>query len=445
MNKIVTLITLLCISLAALAQPSNITGTTTVKQIKKVSLYKTLNGRLVEVATSIPDQNGRFAFRFTPEYEGFYCIGYGPGYYSTTTHKFYFKGKEELEIKLNADSYELIKTNSKAIKALNEWDQALKEIANQSMTLAGSSTYVDFFPLIENFQNTLTSFKKNPKTGNKIFDAWFPTIIDNDFAYCAINFLYMPHPAHPSKDEMSAYYQTFNSENYLKEDLLKFPYGDRFLGNLVLHKSSGKKIPSRDVLIESIPVDVLKGQYALNSIERATNITDFNNLVNQYGKFFTLPEQKQRLEVMEIKLADTKAGVPAVNFTFSDIDAKQVKLADFKGKLVLIDMWATWCGPCRGEEPFWEKLNEEYKGKAIAFVGVSTDQDKSKWETYIKEKALKGVQLHGGPSNAISQAYKINAIPRYLLIDKKGNLITPDSPRPSDPKLKELINTWLSK
>ncbi|MFZ4262501.1 TlpA family protein disulfide reductase [Sphingobacterium sp. HJSM2_6] len=444
MKKLVSLITLLCISLASLAQPSNITGTTTLKQVKKLSLYKTLNGRLIEVATANTDQNGRFAFRFTPEYEGFYCIGYGPAHYTTTTYKFYFKGNEDLEIKLNADNYELIKTNSNAIKTLFKWDQALNEIANKSMTLAGSTTYVDFFPLIESFQSTLASFKKNPKTGNKIFDAWFPTIVDNDFAYCAINFMYMPHPAHPSKDEYSSYYENFNTENYFKEDLLKLPYGDRFISNLVLKKASGKKNITKETLIESIPLDVLKGQYILNFIERSTNIVDFNKLTNDYGKYLTLPEQKQRVEAMEIKLAETKAGVPAVNFTFSDIDAKPIKLTDFKGKLVLIDMWATWCGPCRAEEPFWEKLNDTYKGKEIAFVGVSTDQDKEKWEAYIKEKALKGTQLHAGPTNPLSQAYKINTIPRYLLIDKKGNLITPDCPRPSDPKLIELIDTWLT-
>src|SRR5699024_12763429 len=116
-----------------------------------------------------------------------------------------------------------------------------------------------------------------------------------------------------------------------------------------------------------------------------------------------------------------------------------------KGKIVLLGRCVTWCGHCKAEDSKWEKLNEESKGKDIAFVGVSVDQDKEAWEKYMPEKGLKGIQLHAGPGNPLSTAYEVTGIPRYILIDKVGNLITADSPRPSNLDLKKLLDEWLSK
>lgn len=132
-----------------------------------------------------------------------------------------------------------------------------------------------------------------------------------------------------------------------------------------------------------------------------------------------MKEQQERAQAIAVKLADTKEGTQAVAFSYPDISGKKVSLADLKGKLVLIDLWATWCGPCKAEEPYWEKLNEQFKGKDIAFVGISVDQDKKAWDKYVPEKNLKGIQLHAGPGNDLSAAYKVTGIPRYMLIDKK--------------------------
>lgn len=81
----------------------------------------------------------------------------------------------------------------------------------------------------------------------------------------------------------------------------------------------------------------------------------------------------------------------------------------------------------------------------MALVGISVDQDQPKWDSYVKEKKLKGIQLYAGSGNELSKAYKVDGIPRYILIDKAGNLISADSPRPSDPKLKALLEEWIKK
>ncbi|MBB1646104.1 thioredoxin [Sphingobacterium sp. UME9] len=426
-------------------QPSNITGTTDPAKIQKVGLYKVLNGRLVEIATSTPDSIGRFAFRFTPEYEGLYSLGNGNPQVQQGMFRFYFKSNEDLNINLTKEGYELIGKNSPENEALYAWDKQSKTLHDKGTTPGGMSTYVDFFPEVEEFKGKLDAIKKNVKTKNANFNKFFTELVDYDFAYYAISYLYMPRTAHPSKEEMSDFYSEFNADKYLTTELLKFPYGDRFMANLVYRKVNMASRPSLDQQIATIGPDVLKGQYVLQRLENVRSYSDFQEMNDKYKQYFTLPEQIARAKAVATKLVETKTGVPALQFSYPNIEGKKTSLADLKGKVVLVDMWATWCGPCRAEEPHWERLNEEFKDKPVAFVGISVDQDKPKWEAYVKEKSLKGIQLHAGPSNDLSTGYKINGIPRYILIDKSGNLISADSPRPSDPKLKALLEEWSKK
>lgn len=446
MKKTILMLTALVSTTVALAQqPSNITGTTDPAKVKRVGLFKVLNGRLKEIATSTPDASGRFAFRFTPEYEGLYSLGSGNAQNQQGLFRFYFKGNENLNLKLTQNDYELTGKNSPENETLYVWDKQAKTFHDKGTTPGGMSTYVDFFPEVEQFKGKLDGIKKSVKTGNPNFDKFFPELVDYDFAYYAISYLYMPRSAHPSKEEMSDFYTQFNADRYLTTELLKFPYGDRFMSNMIYRKLDLSNKPTFDQQVAAIGPDILKGQYILQRLEGARSYSDFQEMNEKYKKYFTLPEQIERSKVVEARLVETKTGVPAFQFSFPDITGKKVSLADLKGKVVLVDMWATWCGPCRAEEPHWEKLNEEFNGKPVAFVGVSVDQDKPKWDSYVKEKKLKGIQLHAGSDNELSNAYKVNSIPRYLLIDKAGNLITADSPRPSDPKLKALLEEWIKK
>lgn len=446
MKKTILMLTALVSTAVALAQqPSNITGTTDPAKVKRVGLFKVLNGRLKEIATSTPDALGRFAFRFTPEYEGLYSLGSGNAQNQQGLFRFYFKGNENLNLKLTQNDYELTGKNSPENETLYAWDKQAKTFHDKGTTPGGMSTYVDFFPEVEQFKGKLDGIKKSVKTGNPNFDKFFPELVDYDFAYYAISYLYMPRSAHPSKEEMSDFYTQFNADRYLTTELLKFPYGDRFMSNMIYRKLDLSNKPTFDQQVAAIGPDILKGQYVLQRLEGARSHSDFQEMNEKYKKYFTLPEQLERSKAVEARLVETKTGVPAFQFNYPDINGKKASLTDLKGKIVLIDMWATWCGPCRAEEPHWEKLNEEFNGKPVAFVGVSVDQDKPKWDSYVKEKKLKGIQLHAGSDNELSNAYKVNSIPRYLLIDKAGNLITADSPRPSDPKLKALLEEWIKK
>lgn len=134
-----------------------------------------------------------------------------------------------------------------------------------------------------------------------------------------------------------------------------------------------------------------------------------------------------------------KAGRPSPEFSFPDIDGKMVSLADLRGKYVYIDCWATWCVPCKCEIPSLQKLEETFKGMNIAFVSISCDRDKAKWEEMVKELNLGGIQLWGDQDNDFLRKYHVNGIPRFIFLGPDGRIVNPDMTRPSDPKTIEAL------
>lgn len=140
-------------------------------------------------------------------------------------------------------------------------------------------------------------------------------------------------------------------------------------------------------------------------------------------------------------------GKPSPQFAYENHKGGTTKLADLKGKYVYIDVWATWCGPCRQQIPFLQKIEEDYHGKKIEFVSVSIDtkKDYEKWRKMVTDKSLGGIQLIADKdwSSEFTKAYGIDSIPRFILIDPKGNVVDADAARPSDPALRAQLDKLL--
>lgn len=137
----------------------------------------------------------------------------------------------------------------------------------------------------------------------------------------------------------------------------------------------------------------------------------------------------------------------APDFNYVSINNKKVSLKDLRGKYVYIDVWATWCGPCKAEIPHLTEIEEAFQGKNIHFVSLSVDrpEDKPKWEAYVKNNKLKGIQLiadNAFDSDFIKK-FNINAIPRFILIDPQGKIISTDAKRPSNPELRKQLSALL--
>ncbi|MGK0324914.1 MAG: thiol-disulfide isomerase/thioredoxin [Polaribacter sp.] len=136
---------------------------------------------------------------------------------------------------------------------------------------------------------------------------------------------------------------------------------------------------------------------------------------------------------------------------YMDVKGGEKSLDSFKGKYVYIDVWATWCRPCIQQIPYLQTLEKEYHNKNIEFVSISTDESRrsggsweaaeKKWRGFIKKKNMTGVQLWSGQDYSFQQAYQINSIPRFILIDPEGKIVDANAARPSDPALKSLFTS----
>lgn len=155
------------------------------------------------------------------------------------------------------------------------------------------------------------------------------------------------------------------------------------------------------------------------------------------------PLGKQTAEKIEIGKR-RQTGAKATDFTQNDLNGKPFTLSSLRGKYVLIDFWASWCAPCRAENPNVVKAYHELKGKNFEIVGVSLDYPGSKavWEDAVKKDGLPWIQVSDlkGWKNEVAVMYGINSVPQNLLIDPQGMIIGKNLRGEAlTAKLKELI------
>ena len=137
------------------------------------------------------------------------------------------------------------------------------------------------------------------------------------------------------------------------------------------------------------------------------------------------------------------AGAPAPEISLPAPDGKQVTLSSFRGKYVLIDFWASWCGPCRQENPNVVKAFNEFKGKNFTILGVSLDEDKDKWLQAIKKDNLAWTHISDlkGWQSVAARDYGVNGIPANFLVDPNGVIIASNLRGPElSAKLAEVLN-----
>lgn len=132
----------------------------------------------------------------------------------------------------------------------------------------------------------------------------------------------------------------------------------------------------------------------------------------------------KRLDVLK----RSAIGETVLNFTQADTEGKQISFSQFKGKYVLIDFWASWCGPCRAENPNVLAAYNKYKDKNFTVLGVSLDEDGAKWKKAIADDGMPWTQVSDlkGWKNEVSTYYGIQGIPSTLLVDPDGKIIAKD-------------------
>ncbi len=154
-------------------------------------------------------------------------------------------------------------------------------------------------------------------------------------------------------------------------------------------------------------------------VSKVYNTLDKSIQQTYYGK---------KLEEMATQMRSTSEGQVAPDFTLNDVNDKPVALSSFRGKIVLLDFWASWCGPCRKENPNVVAAYNKFHSKGLEILGVSLDDNKSNWQQAIAKDGLTWTHisdLEGWQSKA-AQLYGVQSIPANFLLDKDGKIIAKD-------------------
>ncbi len=162
-----------------------------------------------------------------------------------------------------------------------------------------------------------------------------------------------------------------------------------------------------------------------------------------FRKYVTSPNFIRRAKNQLNSVKATAKGKKSPSFNYKNTEGKQVALANFIGKYVFIDVWATWCMPCLQQIPYIEDLENKFKEKKIVFVSISVDdEDKIDfWKETVKTKAMKGVQLFADKSfdSDFIRSYGVASLPRFILIDPSGNIVNSNMYKPSDTKTAKIL------
>lgn len=444
MKTVLLLLILGLMSMSVVAQSSYATveGKYRSAVENKVFLFHVVDGDLVEYASTSLGKDGTFAFTLVPGKSNFYYLGTRKDYY-----RVYLQPEQVLRVDIDTEKGTIVLEgkNSQENMLVNEWQHLIREVEVKATKMAGAySTYEDFYPELNRIVPEYEKFLTRLKTRNKLFNEQMSYLASSDIRYFALVFLSSGRTKHPDKGNITDFHRKILAEDLINDRLLDLPYAWDFVEKVssATRRHLNNTEEHIDFMLNRMEDPKMKSMLVLKMLAKRRSAETYHSFMETYGKYLIVPEHRNTAMLQGSKYQALLPGNDAIDFSYPDIDGKVHSLSDYKGKVVVVDVWATWCGPCLKEIPFFKKLKDEFEGREVVFMGISVDKDKFKWEAYVKTENLAGIQLRG--TDGIRESYQIKGIPRFMVFDKAGKIITVEAPRPSDPALKQMIENALN-
>ncbi len=173
-----------------------------------------------------------------------------------------------------------------------------------------------------------------------------------------------------------------------------------------------------------------------NAINTALNLGEFSQASQAWYEFRdtnTFTELNEMLQTAYESAKRIAPGNEAPAFNLTDINGNRVSLEDFRGKVVYLDFWASWCGPCMREVPYAKELKKRFVGvDDLVFLYISVDEDEIAWRRTVEMQEIKGVHLNvKGMGSETAQLYNVKGVPSFFIIDRNGLINNNNPGRPS--------------
>ena len=233
-------------------------------------------------------------------------------------------------------------------------------------------------------------------------------------------------------DEFETFNQTIQSNRQATIALFNEAYNKKMAGDTAAAAKIQAQADKQYAHEHDIRLDFIKSHPASFVSARELLQMTNNEFLAESKKLYAALDLKVQQSAQGREVADRIAllskietGRQALPFTQNNVDGKPVTLGSFQGKYVLLEFWASWCGPCRAENPNLRKQYQLYKDKGFEVVGVSLDHDKDAWVKAIEKDQLPWVHVSDlqGWKNAVSTSYGIMGVPANFLIDPQGKIV----------------------
>ncbi len=279
-------------------------------------------------------------------------------------------------------------------------------------------------------------------------DPWLGKIV------ALYTYLSFPNNAGKFKNELEYFVNTYGTHAKLEDkEYDNLPMVFDSYRNFAQMLAKAKSIPAAElqkaiaVRMKNIPENAGSYRLALGGIIsglKAGNSSVFLPFAELYVQKFGHTPQGELVKQQIKSMESFVVGGEAPDFTLKNLDDKEVSLSDFRGKILLVDFWASWCGPCRKENPHVRKLYAKYKEQGFEILGVSLDKTKDRWEQAVQKDQLEWEQVSdlAGWGNKVAKMYNVRSIPHTILIDEEGKILARNLRGPDlDRKLKEVFSS----
>ena len=195
--------------------------------------------------------------------------------------------------------------------------------------------------------------------------------------------------------------------------------------------------------LKALPKGAVRDELIFNRLKEAVgrirDSIDRKEILAAYAQSISQEKMQHQLLAQHQLLNSLSRGKTAPDFKTAALNKDSFSLKDFKGRYVVIDVWATWCIPCKVQSPNFERLAEQYTNSNLAFVALSIDDNKTKWRNEANDRSARVLQLIADDKNILEKDYGIETIPRFMLIGPDGKIINIQMPYPSDPLFEDLL------